>query len=110
MPPRPMGPMRPGREHHARPWRRRAVLAGGVLLAVAWTKGVPFLIGLRRADEVFGDLPGLLPFGSLTLHDRVSVGDIFKAHATAAHCCRGNCAETRLGVGCHQVGSWRRIP
>ena len=64
----------PRREHHARPWRRRAVLAGGVCLAVAWTKGVPFLGQLGTPSLTFRDLPDLPPFRELTSAGRVSTG------------------------------------
>ena len=78
MPLRPMDPMRPGRdsrrERHARPWRRRAVLAGGVLLAAAWTKGVPFLATLGGTDLTFRDLPDLPPFRMLMSDGTVSGG------------------------------------
>ena len=75
---RPKGSMRPGRDprraHHAHPWRRRAVLAGGVLLAAAWTRGVPYLATLGGTDLTFMDLPDLPPFRMLMSDGAISGG------------------------------------
>ncbi len=53
-------------------WKRRAVLAGGVLLIAGWTKGVPYLISLQSPDLTFKDLPGLAPFRELVSAGAVS--------------------------------------
>ena len=58
----------------ATPWRRRAVLAGGVLLAAAWTKGVPSLAPPGDSDLTFRDLPDLPPFRVLVSEGAVSAG------------------------------------
>lgn len=54
------------------PWRRRAVLAGGVLLVAAWTKGAPSLIALRAPGPTFRDLPDLPPFREMVSEGAVS--------------------------------------
>lgn len=58
----------------ASPWRRRAVLAGSVLLAAAWTKGVPSLVLLGVPDPTFRELPDLPPFRALVSDGAVSAG------------------------------------
>jgi protein-disulfide isomerase len=58
----------------ATPWRRRAVLASGVLLAAAWAKGVPSLALLGAPDPTFRDLPDLPPFRALVSDGAMSAG------------------------------------
>ena len=55
-------------------WRRRAVLAGGVLLVVGWTKGAPYLASLRSQGLAFRDLPDLSPFRELVSAGAISTG------------------------------------
>ena len=61
-------------DDRATPWRRRAMLAGGLLLAAAWTKGVPSLATLGGTDTTFRDLPDLPPFRALVSEGAVSGG------------------------------------
>ncbi|SHF83354.1 Protein-disulfide isomerase [Loktanella atrilutea] len=59
-------------------WRRRAVLTGGALLVVGWTKGAPYLASLRLGDLAFRDLPDLPPFRELISSGALSTeGAIF---------------------------------
>ena len=60
-------------------WKRRAVLAGGVLLIAAWTKGAPYLISLQSPDLTFRDLPDLAPFRELVTAGVVSGGSLIFA-------------------------------
>lgn len=46
-------------------WRRRAVLAGGVVAVTAWVVGIPRLGGLWSSRLTFQAIPGLAPFRAL---------------------------------------------
>ena len=61
-------------------WKRRAILAGGVLLIAGWTKGAPYLILLQSPDSTFRDLPDLAPFRELVTAGAVSGGSLIFAN------------------------------
>lgn len=46
-------------------WKRRALLAGGVLAVAGWVKGVPYLASLGQPDFAFEDITDLPPFRRL---------------------------------------------
>ncbi len=48
-----------------RPWRRRAIIAGGLLAVTGWVIGAPRLASLWRTRLTYHDLPGLSPFREL---------------------------------------------
>jgi protein-disulfide isomerase len=56
----------------ANPWRRRAVLAGGVGLVAAWVIGAPRLLVGGGSSLAFRDVPGLAPFRMLQASGAVS--------------------------------------
>ena len=49
-----------------RPWRRRAIVAGGTLAVAAWVVGIPRLASLWPAPLHYTDIAGLAPFRELT--------------------------------------------
>lgn len=48
-------------------WRRRAVLAAGLLTLVGWVQFAPDLLSFRSDDFVFEDIPDLAPFRWLSV-------------------------------------------
>lgn len=46
-------------------WRRRAILAGGIIAVVAWVKGAPLLLSLGNDAPDYRPLAGLEPFREL---------------------------------------------
>ena len=48
-----------------RRWRRRAVIAGGLLAITGWVVGAPDLVRLWPVRLTYRDLPGLTPFRAL---------------------------------------------
>ena len=56
----------------AAPWRRRALLASGVLFATAWIVGIPRFLGSAPSSLVFRDMPDLVPFRMLEASGTVS--------------------------------------
>ena len=58
----------------ARPWRRRAAMAGIGLVVTGWVIGAPRLTNLWPARLAFRDLPGLTPFRMLETPGSLSTG------------------------------------
>lgn len=58
------------------PWRRRAILAGGVLAVVGWVKGAPLLLSLTTDGAEFRPIPGLNPFRELITGGSISASGI----------------------------------
>lgn len=58
----------------ARPWRRRAVMAGAGLAVTGWVIGAPRLIKLWPSRLAFRDLPELIPFRMLETPGSLSTG------------------------------------
>jgi len=73
------------------PWRRRAVIAGGLLAIAGWVVGAPHLASLWPARLSYRDLPGLTPFrtsdtaGALSTGTGLLVGLEAAAPPDAAH-------------------------
>lgn len=58
----------------ARPWRRRAMMAGMGLAVTGWVIGAPRLINLWPSRLAFRGLPGLTPFRMLETPGSLSTG------------------------------------
>ncbi len=55
-------------------WRRRAVLAAGLLALVGWVQFAPDLLSFRSDDFVFEDIPDLAPFRWLSVDGATTSG------------------------------------
>lgn len=59
-------------------WKRRAMIAGGIIAIVGWVKGAPHLLSLGQSELDFENVDGLAPFRRLAGTGSVTSGvDIF---------------------------------
>ncbi len=57
------------------PWRRRAIVAGGMFAVAAWVAGAPRLASLWPTQLGYGDIAGLAPFRELTTAGTLSTAN-----------------------------------